>query len=249
MKNFQQFRFFNQTYLFKFKIGFTLFCAFFLILFFLLGIWQLHRYHFKQVLLSTYQHESTAEPKPLSQVLATTQFQRVVVKGHYLNQLTMFIQNRFYKNQPGYEVLTPLKIPGEKKLLLINRGWVGEVSEKQLPVIAKVTDEQKITGYIKLANEYQFILGKNILQPNQSPLVMQKVDLEEISQLTHQEFYPFILRLNPTDKNGFVRDWTVATVEPGRHLGYAVQWFLMTLVLFIAYFCFCIERVKSSDSK
>jgi surfeit locus 1 family protein len=83
-----------------------------------------------------------------------------------------------------------------------------------------------------------------VLLHQASTLVIQRIDMKDIQRETHQAFYPFILRLNKADPHGFVRDWTITTVEPARHVGYAVQWFAMALTLLIAYFCFCIERVK-----
>ncbi len=164
--------------------------------------------------------------------------------GYYRNDLTFFIQNKQYKNRIGFEVLTPLQIPGEKKLLLVNRGWVKAEKGVPLPKIANITGKQLIQGYIKLLDEYRFMLGKNILYPERRPLIMQEVDIKEISQLTGLTFYPFILRLDPDQANGFVRDWIITTSLPQRHLAYAIQWFAMAAALLIAYLFFCCERVK-----
>lgn len=219
-----QFRLGHQSYLFTFKKGFFLLSLFFVVLFCVLGVWQVHRYHYKKLLLSA-SHQLTA------------------FSGHYENALTILLQNRFYKGQAGFEVVTPLRIPGQKKLLLVDRGWTPSSH------IPSVPEEQHIKGYIKLLNEFQFILGKNTSNPTAIPLVMQKIDIDEISQITHQTYYPFVLRLDKNEANGFVREWVITTILPERHMGYAVQWFLMAIVLVIAYFCFCCERVKNDASK
>jgi surfeit locus 1 family protein len=51
------------------------------------------------------------------------------------------------------------------------------------------------------------------------------------------------VRLDPTAENGFVRQWIISAMQPERHLGYAVQWFAMALVLSIMCFCYCCEAV------
>ncbi len=236
----------------KLSKRFLFFCLFFIGVFCLLGQWQVHRYHFKQTLLMNYQERAVAKPQPLKVMLTTQkdlQFQRVSVLGHYLNDRTMLVQNRFYKDQPGFEVLTPLQIPGQKSLLLIDRGWIAKPRDADLPVIARAIDRQQVIGNIKLLNEYQFILGRNILQLDQKPLVMQKIDINEISALSRDAFYPFILRLDAKAENGFVRDWTITAVNPERHLGYAVQWFLMAIALATAYFCFYFsERARHASA-
>lgn len=230
----------KQIYQVQFRPGFLVFCLFFFSLFCALGVWQLHRYDYKKTLLQTYQQRLADTPRPLS--ANPPPFQRIITSGEYVNAFTVLVQNRFYRDQIGYDVLTPLRIPGDKNLLLVERGWIPEAGRD---TIKSVTGTKHIIqGYIKYLDEYQFILGKNILAPKVSPIVIQKIDTKELSQLSHQTFYPFILRLNASEPHGFVRDWTISTVMPERHMGYAVQWFAMAIVLLIAYFCFCCERIK-----
>lgn len=224
-------------------LGFLILSLTFIALFITLGIWQIHRYHYKKNLLNTYQHNLASPPKaflPLTKTTDSLQFQHVFVTGHYLDSL--LIQNQFHQNQIGFEVLTPLQIPGEKKLLLIDRGWV----LKNNPVTAP-TGEQRITGYIKLLNEYRFILGKNILEPNTKPLTMQKIDIDELSHITGESYFPYILRLDPNEPHGFARNWMIVSAPPERHLAYAVQWFLLAIavVILFVYFCFSRERSQS----
>lgn len=237
----------QRNYLFDFKVGFFIFCFALVTLFTLLGVWQLQRFEFKKELLSSFQQNLHATALPFSALQSTNskEFQQVTVVGHYLNSLNMLVQNQFNQSQLGYEVLTPLQLTGDKKILLVDRGWVAK-SEK-LPKIDAVVAEQHIAGYLKNPNANQFILGKNILQASGSPLIMQKIDLVELRQITHLTFYPFILRLNPQEANGFVRNWPIVTVMPERHMGYAIQWFLMAIAVAIAFLFFCCERINKKE--
>lgn len=183
-------------------IWIALFWSIFFFLFCWLGVWQLHRYQFKKNLLATYQ-------------------QPVIVKGQFDNTLTMLIQNKMRNNQIGYELLIPLVQPDNKKLLLVDLGWISNADSQS---IKPVKGLQQIKGYIKLLNEYQFILGENILHSDQFPLVMQKIDIDAISKITHKTFYPYVLSLTMPQ----------VAVTPERHLAYAVQWFAMAVVLLIA---------------
>lgn len=244
-----QFHFRQQLYELKFKLGFTLFCLVIISLCCVLGNWQLYRYHYKKNLLETYQQNKTSQPQPFLQLTgsdATLQFKQVAATGEYQNDWTVILQNKPHKNKIGYEVFTPLKMTGEKRLLLIDRGWVPEEYNHTAPAIPAVKGQVEITGEIKLLNEYQFILGNNLLAQT-SPIMMQKMDVKELASVTQQEFYPFVVHLDAADKNGFVREWEITTVMPQRHLAYAVQWFLMAFALCIAYFCFCSEPVKRDD--
>jgi len=222
-----------------YSVRFTLLipCLLLTMFFCFLSSWQFHRYHFKQNLIATYQQRLTAAPIPFIQLPnSNLEFRRVEVTGLYLHNLTLFIQNQFYRGQVGYEVITPLKILGDKKLLLIDRGWV-----KNIP-FDTLTMMQHIMGYVKLINESQFILGKNITNTSHFPLMMQKIDINELQQLTKQSFYPFIIRLDPKAANGFIRDWTINTVAPQQHLSYAIQWLVMAVILLVASLYFCCRR-------
>ncbi|GEM_PF-566297 len=245
-----KFQFRNQTYLCTFKWGMTLFSLFFFLLFCYLGVWQYHRYQFKKELLTKFEETRNAAPLPLESVIQKPvkeiEFQNVTAEGYYLNALTMFVQNQYYQDQTGYEVVTPFMIPRENKVLLVDRGWVKSTDIPKIPFASLVKIKEHIKGYIKLLNEHNFILGKNILYPDKRPLVVQKIDLQELTNLTGLKFFPFIVRLNASEPNGFVRDWVITSIMPERHLGYCVQWFIMALVIFIAYFCFCCEKIKNA---
>ncbi len=226
----------------------TLVCAVLFCVLILLGFWQLHRYHWKQQLVEQYHSRLQQVPIPLGQAMrqGELRFQHVFVQGHYRNEDTLLLDHRMHDQRIGYEVLTPLKIKGQNKLLLVDRGWLAKQSMPDLPAITKVENLQTISGYIKLLDEKDFILGENTLQPQQRPLVMQRIDLEELSTLTKEQYLPFILRLDADQPHGFVRDWQVVNMLPQRHMAYAVQWFAMALVLLIAYGCLCCKRIEEA---
>ncbi len=233
---------FKSRYLFSFRLGFSLLCLFFFSVFCILGTWQLYRFSFKKELVTTYQQRLSSTPEAFENVQSknpsSIQFQPVLVTGQYLNNLTILQQNKHHDDKVGYEVLTPFQIPGQAKLLLVDRGWL----ENKNDLLDALASTQIIKGYIKLLNEYQFILGENFLQT--TPLILQRIDISEISKELNKDFYPYVLRLDATQIRGFARDWVIVTGLPQRHLAYAIQWFAMALVLLIGYLCFSCERIN-----
>jgi surfeit locus 1 family protein len=238
-----QFGFRQHSYLIQFRLGFFLLWLPVFVLLCQLGVWQLHRYHFKQNMVTLYDARAHAAAIAFLTVAdsADLQFQHVSVQGAYLPADNILVQNQVRAGQVGFEVITPFEIPGQQQLLLVDRGWVRSPAQLTQESLASV---QSVSGVIKLLNEYQFILGKNILQPNAKPLVLQKIDTVAIGAALHRTVYPFVLRLDVTAEQGFVREWAPVNLNPERHLGYAVQWFLMAIVLCGAYISFCIERVR-----
>lgn len=233
-----KFRLFNQSYIFQLSNLFLTFWVFMLLLMVTLGFWQIKRYHFKLRLLNDYSINLSAASVPLANLdthknLLTLQFKPVTFSGFYQNDQNIFIPNRQENNRDGFEVITPVtSAANNKQLVLVDRGWVKKTSNP--PQVASVKGLQAISGRIKLLNEYQFILGPTVLSRTGNSFIMQKIVIDELQKLTRQTYYPFLLRLNKNDRNGFSRNWVVTTVEPSRHLGYAVQWFVMSLVLGIA---------------
>ncbi len=233
-------RFNFRDYRFQPKFWPTSLVTVMLILLILLGFWQLHRYQFKNQLLTRYQQALHSEALPLAKLDSRNdiRFQHVRVSGRYLNARSMLVQNRFYQDRLGFDVVTPLAVNGSDKILLVNRGWVPAHRNHQLPDIQPVKAVQSLTGHVQTVDSYVFTLGKNILDPTQRPLQIQKIDIPELTSLTGLHFYPFVLRLDADQPHGFVREWKPISVMPQRHLGYAVQWFALALTLLIAYFFF-----------
>ncbi len=223
--------------------GFLLLCLFFVAVFILMSVWQWHRYDYKKTLMNKFEARLKTLPMPfqLLQFQNDLQFQPIAVDGEYDNDL-QFLQNRLHDGVLGFEVLTPFRIAGSQKLLLIDRGWIKKPDNASLPFIPVVSSLEHLTGYIKILDEYQFILGKNIIEPDKKPLIMQKIDVEEISRITKKDFYPYILRLDPINENGFVRDWVISSTLPERHLMYALQWLAFSLVVIFGFFYFSLER-------
>jgi surfeit locus 1 family protein len=240
-----QVKFRQRTYELKFKRGFMLFCAVIIVLCCFLGKWQVQRYHYKQQLLQAYARNQQTAAVPVTEISRAApamQFQPVTAAGTYENADTVLLTNRPYHDRIGFEVLTPLRIAGEKKMLWVDRGWVAADAKQNAPVIQPVIAPQQIKGVIKFLNEFQFILGNNVLAAG-PPRQLQKMDIAALEKLTGQTYFPFIVRLDPRAENGFGRDWIISTVQPERHLGYAVQWFALAAALLIAAFCFCCEAL------
>ena len=186
-----------------------------------LGIWQLHR----------------AETKRLLLLHATP----IKIKGHYDNNHVFLLDNKFYKHQIGYEVLTPFIIKNNNKLILVNRGWIARDANKYPipPVIPKATpnaiiEEQIVSGIIYTPPEKPFLLKKTSLERNNNwPLVTQAIEIKNFEEKLKKNIYPIIIWLDKNNKNCLACDWHLVVMTPAQHTAYAVQWFALALTLFI----------------
>lgn len=214
-----------------------------------LGFWQLSRFHSKKNLLFLSQNSSKQPVITLAvnNSQEQTEFQPVKVQGNFLGQKTLLLDNRWHQKQFGFEVLTPFQIKDTDTILLVNRGWIPKSAITKKADFAGVSsDQQVIQGYLKTPTKRGIILGKNIQKYANGFVRVQKINVKDIGEYLRQPIYPFVLRLDPAAAQGFVRQWTVVVGKPERHLGYALQWFLMAMTLLVIY-CIFAYRVWSSQ--
>ncbi len=113
----------------RFRPGWTasLAVAFLLPLFTALGVWQLHRAEEKEALMEQRERQ-TSEPvfSADGPVWASDEnrYRRVELKGEFDAAHQFLLDNQIFNQQPGYQVLTPLRIEGSDAAVLVNRGWV-----------------------------------------------------------------------------------------------------------------------------
>jgi len=213
-----------------------------------LGWWQLLRAEEKKQLLQS--QAALAKQPPVrwrSGLLLPKQFQPLTVSGIYL-PFTLLMDNQHYQHQFGYQVLTPL-ILSDNSLLLIDRGWVpGDNSRQQFPHITNPRTKISLSGQAYFPSAKVFLLGAPVEKKTESMMIIERIDTQLFSQLLHKTVYPFIIRLNPNEADGFIREWPVVSMPPERHYAYALQWFAMAFVVLILFIGLNWQREKELDN-
>jgi cytochrome oxidase assembly protein ShyY1 len=77
------------------------------------------------------------------------------------------------------------------------------------------------------------------------PQRVQSLDFQVLSTLMQATLYPFLLQLNEKNTYKFSLLPTSFSVSAERHLGYAVQWFTMALVVFIYFLVINSHRLNA----
>ncbi|MEE8342180.1 MAG: SURF1 family protein [Gammaproteobacteria bacterium] len=211
-----------------------------LVLFFVLGQWQLDRAKQKQELVDAYAQRSREAPVQIDTRPRPWQeyrYRQATVQGQYDLERQLLLDNRTYRGQAGYHVLTPLRVPGSKVALLVNRGWVpvGE-SRAWLPVLPGPTGTVLAHGIIDLPPEQVFRLGPDEAHDGSWPVVIQALETGQVAKLLGYSSLPIVLLLGVDEGFGFARDWKpVVGIGPDKHRAYAVQWFSFAFILFGIY--------------
>ncbi len=213
-----------------------------------LGFWQLDRGHQKAELQAAFAERSHQPPIALTEVNPAdiaNQYRRIVASGQYDGAHQVLLDNQMRNGQPGYHVLTPLRlISGD--VILINRGWVALGESRQiLPDIAAPTELVTVIGWLAQPAQPGLRLGNATGNDRRWPRVVPYVDYDRLAAILGYSLQPAVVLLEPEAAWGYWRDWQphFGGFGPERHQGYAVQWFALAGALIILYLVATIRRL------
>lgn len=194
-----------------------------------LGLWQLDRYQQKQVLEQLQDQRRQMPPvTALDQLVHYPDplYLPVDVQGRFVKNRYFLLDNQVFKGRVGYELLMPF-ITGDGQWLLVNRGWLPADQSGSVTTMAR---QYRLRGSLYRLQGRPFLLAEDRWQDGW-PKVIQAVDFDRINRLLAQTMPPVLLRLNHDDPAALQMRPVKTTRSSARHLGYAVQWFTMALVL------------------
>ena len=159
-------------------------------------------------------------------------FQRLVAAGYYDQERQVLLDNIIVNGRTGYYVITPLAGLDGEPVLLVNRGWIEKTGEDVDPTQLDAPDGQvSVRGRAGWLPRAGMKMGA-AFEPGQAwPKVAVYPSDEEVSAELGRDVQDFVLLMDAAEPHGFYREWTPAEIGPGRHFGYALQWFAMGIVL------------------
>ena len=199
-----------------------------------LGFWQLERADDKRSTQASIKQANTGSVELIKKEegLQSKEYYEVRLQGKYLSDKQFIYDNQIVDQVSGYYVLTPYALEGQSKAILINRGfipWNGRRDKLADIVIGQETREIKV--------QISKPIKRMELKPSevgiQFPVLIQSIDLQDMADRAKVDFSSVIGLLDASASNGFIRKWEPYTGSIEKHIGYAVQWFLMALVLAI----------------
>lgn len=197
------------------------------------GFWQLDRAEQKRTALEQ-QDRGAAMPAVNSVDLdqsALQNYTKVYVEGRWSEELFL-LDNRVRGGRVGYEAVGLFRIEGQLPVL-VNRGWVdGGQDRSQVPEIEHPFGEHRVEGYLYRATQKSIVLAEQTWA-NTWPEKLQTIDFELLEERLGEQLYPSVIRISSESPLAYRADWTIERKGPGMHIGYAVQWFLMSLTVFI----------------
>lgn len=190
-----------------------------------LGNWQMRRLAWKLDLIESVQARAFGDPVPAPQD-AAPEYLRVFATGSFAHDQSLRIK-AVTEIGPGYWIMTPLVTDG--MILWINRGFVPNTLEQG--AWERPQGQQRVTGLVRPDQPGGTLLERN--QPDTGRWV--SADLSEMSRaagLTNAQTAYFI------DSEATGADWprgglTRLTFR-NTHLVYALTWYAMAALFFVA---------------
>ncbi len=228
----------------KFKPGarITIFFVFFAILFFSLGVWQIERGQSKAGILNEFNDNLKKTPSNLD--ASSKKWDRVFVRGTWVNSKQILIDNIINRGIAGYKVITPLNIEGSDKTILVDRGWIKQNKYREvLPDISIEEKSETVSGILELP-ELGLVLS-NDLVTSEWPKISQSKNFEILAEQFDMNLFPMILLADPINQKSleYIKI-TPTNMTPTKHYGYSAQWFLMFLVLCVMYIWYGLNKYE-----
>ena len=206
-----------------------------------LGQWQIGRAQYKENLQQRFDAQTRApavsiggQPVERDGIL----FRRVEVRGEFVPQHTVFVDNRMYQHRPGLYVATPLRIAGSQRYVLVNRGWVPGNRDRSPPQVSTPAGEQVVQGIAVAYSERYLELSAQVAEGS----IRQNLVLERYRQETGFELQPFVIQQDSVASDGLVRVWSRPDLGRNTHLAYAFQWYALSLAILIYYLVTHVKR-------
>ena len=218
-----------------------------------LGYWQLSRADQKQAILDQVQQRAAIDPVSLASILPKLSstdsassaikfeeltFKQVFANGQYAADKSVFIDNKVVASKVGYKLLTPFKIAGSNRWILVDRGWlsVGE-SRAKLPQFSTESEMVRLRGRLNMPPAQPPLWSDRY--PVSQGSVWQYLPINDYAEQMKLNLLPLVLELAPIQSSEIdqklLRQWSSIDDQwVAKHKGYAFQWLAMALAFFIA---------------
>ena len=217
-----------------------------------LGAWQMGRASQKlQLQAAVEQRQSMA---PLSQQallddskLPALLHRPVIVRGTWVADGTVYLDNRQMQGKPGFYVVTPLRLKGSDRAVLVERGWVPRnfMDRQKLPPVETPPGEVEVQGRMAPPPAKLYEFGGAGSGP-----IRQNLDLARFRAETRLDLLDLAVLQVGAPSEGLLRDWPQVASGVEKHYGYAFQWWALSglIAILYAWFQFIAPRRRSQHA-
>lgn len=218
----------NRNFLYKI----TILCAFFLPLLLSLSYWQFGRYHDKKII---EEQDFNQQQLPTIEAYANSlsqlqDFRSIFIEGEYLLDKNYLLINKTRSTVAGVEVIKIFK-DKNNQLLAVNIGFLPlhELSKKLILIDSYLTSTTLYGQVRSFKPETSY--RQKFSTANELAYLQKKL----LENLCRCQIANKVLYLSASNLLVFDTHFNASNLSSDKHLGYAIQWLLMAVVL-IAWF-------------
>ncbi len=211
------------------------------------GQWQLGRAREKESMLAAVAAAERAPPLDLAAVPGfVARPVRVVARGQYDAAHELLFDNQSEAGRAGVRVLTPFRVSGSSRQLLVDRGWLPVDPSTRRPA----SIEAPPPGEVELRGLFTDLPGVGVRMGDgsvgfstQRPL-LNYLDATALRRALGAGLVDGLLRLDADLPGGFLRNYqpVPAAMPPARHRGYALQWFALAATVVVVWLLLAFRR-------
>jgi surfeit locus 1 family protein len=205
-----------------------------------LGFWQLSRLQERRAENARIESRLAQPPVPLETLdlsgdLEPLEYRPVTVRGTFDFSHEVVWRNQAYQGAPGMHVVTPLRLAGSERAVLVDRGWLPLLKSEPEARARYQTPAGEVTlsGRLRLPAQRRWEFEPQDVLPTGSGRLDAWFFLD-VARLRTQIPYPLdpvIVQQSPdsTPNTLPIRE-AALQLEDGPHLGYAIQWFAFAAI-------------------
>jgi surfeit locus 1 family protein len=214
-----------------------------------LGWWQLDRAAQKEALQRSLDVRRTLPPVRAEllashvQDAAEQHHRRVELRGRWLAEATVYLDNRPMDGRPGFIVVTPLMLP-DGSAVVVQRGWLPRDVRDRTRVRAPVVPSGEVRIEGRIAPPPSRLLE---LAGENGGVIRQNLDLDAYARELRVPLRPLsVLQEGPAESGpeALQRHWPAPAADVHKHYGYAAQWFGLATLVTLLYVWFQLVRPR-----
>ena len=169
---------------------------------------------------------------------------RLRVRGEFLGPATVYWDNQIVDRVAGFAVITPLRLAGNSKIVLVDRGVIAPGPERaKLPLVATPAGIVEVVGRAYIPPRRTVELADNV----DHGALWQNLTTEKFARRTGLDVHGFVLRQGGPAESGLRRATEapaggVSGMTAAKHRGYAFQWYSLAVLVIVLFVFFTFFR-------
>lgn len=162
-------------------------------------------------------------------------YRPVRLRGEWVPQASVFLDNRQMDGRPGFFLLTPLRLAGSDRAVLVQRGWTPRdfLDRSRTPDVPTPAGEVTLEGRLAPPPGKLFELGESAHGP-----IRQNIELAAMASEYRLDLLDGAVLQTSDVGDGLSRQWPRVETGVDKHHGYAFQWFALCSLAAVLYLWF-----------